>query len=325
MSRNSQPEIEIVRSVVATETVKALFAERYACGLPTSCKLHSVMLNDVYIVSTAQDRYAFRIRYGGLPWLCEPSSFRFELDLLALADDRGVPVARPVAQRDGSLLGALQTPEGERYFAVHRFAPGRPVYPPSEEQARLLGSHLASFHLVAHEFPAGNAPPRFDAALLLHRPMLRIFQTMGGRRQEDEEFLRELEPELADWLNGLPTTGNAFGIIGGGVNGVNHHVAADGQITMFGFTLCGYGWRAFDLAVFLGNARILGASKQACEAFVEGYQSRRSLSAEELAAIPALMKVKMIFTMGCHMEFAAWMGGSFLDDGYWERHCSLLR
>jgi Ser/Thr protein kinase RdoA (MazF antagonist) len=52
------------------------------------------------------------------------SEIEWELDLLIHLDRKGVPVAAPVAKKDGIFLSFLNQPEGQRGAALFSYAEG---------------------------------------------------------------------------------------------------------------------------------------------------------------------------------------------------------
>ena len=73
------------------------------------------------------------------------------------------------------------------------------------------------------------------------------------------------------------------------------------------------------------HGRLYHAPAEIWDAFLAGYQSRRALHSDELASIPAFVKIKNIFTMGYHTTYADWMGNASFDDYYWDKHFEPLR
>ena len=59
----------------------------------------------------------------------------------------------------------------------------------------------------------------------------------------------------------------------GDVQGHNHHLTEDGQIIWFDFDLCGWGWRAYDIAYYY--TRI---PEPVRAPVIQGYESVRPLS-----------------------------------------------
>ena len=73
---------------------------------------------------------------------------------------------------------------------------------------------------------------------------------MADRRQSDVSRIAEHAEELKAQITELDFGSDGWGIIGGDFHGWNLHFTENNELTLFDFDLCGYGWRAFDLAVY---------------------------------------------------------------------------
>ena len=89
--------------------------------------------------------------------------------------------------------------------------------------------------------------------------------------------------------------------------------------------MCGYGWRAYDLATFLWNARSNALPSEHWEAVVQGYQTIRPLTPAEHAAIPAFIYARQIWLMGVHTRARERFGDAWLSDFYWASKLQTLK
>ena len=86
-------------------------------------------------------------------------------------------------------------------------------------------------------------------------------------------------------------------------------MTVEGQITLFDFDLCGPGWRAYDIGTFL-----IDDPEAIAEAFLEGYQGVRLLSAMEQAAIPLFQIAQSIWVLGLRADYMNEWGSAALSD-----------
>jgi Ser/Thr protein kinase RdoA (MazF antagonist) len=137
-------------------------------------------------------------------------------------------------------------------------------------------------------------------------------------------FIDQLRSDITSHLPRIPAQSPYFGICHGDPNAGNFHVNEDGALTLFDFDQCGYGWRAFDIGKFFSC--ILGHARRADieQAFLDGYQSRRELSGEELAAIPWFVKLAQIWVMGINADNADYIGHKWMREEYWRRRLERL-
>ena len=75
----------------------------------------------------------------------------------------------------------------------------------------------------------------------------------------------------------------------GDVQGLNHNFTTDGEITWFDFDLCGYSWRAYDIAYYY--TRIPGPVRAPV---IDGYEAVRPLTDAEHDMLPTLGKLAWI-------------------------------
>ena len=103
---------------------------------------------------------------------------------------------------------------------------------------------------------------------------------------------------------------------------------------LFDFDNWGYGWRAYDVGVFLWS-HALGAgweraakakTRRRWNAFVEGYEQVRSLTEAERAATKLFVPIRHIWLMwvDTYLQGENW-GGGFADHGYFDYHIGFVR
>lgn len=102
-------------------------------------------------------------------------------------------------------------------------------------------------------------------------------------------FFMLYEKYLYDKLKKLPVNSESFGIIHGDLNPSNMHLDDNGNITIFHFDHCAYGWRIHDLVVIK-----LCYAKNTYEEILEGYISKVKLSKVEKQLIELYGQVLII-------------------------------
>jgi Ser/Thr protein kinase RdoA (MazF antagonist) len=311
--------LRATRSVIAGDALLPLLEAHYDLQAPITCRLRFVGDNDTYLVRAGETRYALRVYRFGRYWIQGEADYRFELDWLAFLRARGLPVSYAIPRRDGERLGQIAAPEGTRYWALFSFAEGRVVHPLDRQQSYLVGQKVAEIHLASNDFVTRHQRFRSDLEFLLDQPVATITQLLGHCREDDVAFITHLAQRLKERVLALGVSGDGYGIVGGDFNGGNHHFTAANELTFFDFDLCGYGWRAYDLAVFFRNARLREAPPEMGDAFLEGYQSIRTLSPAERRAIPLFVMIRQIWRLGVRCSEVDLSGDEWLVDGYWDR------
>jgi Ser/Thr protein kinase RdoA (MazF antagonist) len=231
-------------------------------------------------------------------WRGRDAQVRFELTWLDLLARRGHRVLTPLRTPDGQ---ALLDDDG---LPVTAFAPvqGEPRYPLTPEDARTLGAVLADLHLS----PAPPPSPgvfRYDVETLLDAPLAFGLHFLTGADAREWAALGARWREVA---TAIPVDHRTFGAVHGDLHQWNV-VWNDAGPQVLDFALCGVGYRLYDLAGFLWPLRDGTATDPAvramCDAFVEGYRSRRALGAEEEAALEVFVRLRDLWEM---RDFADW-------------------
>jgi len=316
--------LQVTHSLIAANSVSDLVTTAYDLVPPITCRLLSANANDHYLITSATNKYIFRIYHRDKYWLSSTAHYRFELDWLSYLHQQQLPVSYPLPQRDGDVLGVLAAPEGTRYYALFSFAPGTIRYPLTSEQSRILGMQIAQIHQASNDFTSGHPRHHFDLAFLLDDPIRRIRAFLHDSSPAHMQVIERAAEEVRTQFTELTPTHDTYGVIGGDFHGYNNHFTDDNTVTLFDFELCGYGWRAYDLAVFLWNVRGGNAPLELWNALVQEYQTIRPLTEAELAAIPAFVYARHIWLMGVHTTVRERFGEAWLGDDYWNSRIHTL-
>jgi Ser/Thr protein kinase RdoA (MazF antagonist) len=266
--------------------------EAYDVGSPLSCELMSAGLDATYLLETREARFVIRL-YNARWWA--PAEIQYELKALVHLAQRRVAVARPVARRDGALATTVLASEGPRELAVFEFVDGELFEPATD--AREYGWTAAAIHSESQDFTCAE----------LRRPL----DITGLLRASFEPVLRQLGPELAvrEYFLGLQARVERrvaetdwrrldHGFCHGDFNFSNCRRGAERTITVFDFECCAPGLRAYDLAVFRWTQKLLGVSEMVWTRFLEGYQERRRIGEQDLAAIGLLTLLRQTWLIG---------------------------
>ncbi|MGE3271349.1 MAG: phosphotransferase enzyme family protein, partial [Chloroflexota bacterium] len=134
-----------------------------------------------------------------------------------------------------------------------------------------------------------------DASFLIDRPLDLISRILEPSSSELADLMRAAHT-MREHLVLLPKHPPGYGMIHGDVIPTNIVLGPGGALTLLDFDFCGPGWRAFDVATFLRDAR----ERQATDgtAFLDGYQEMRRLSGWELKALPLFMAIRSLFRLG---------------------------
>ncbi|PID85810.1 MAG: hypothetical protein CSB13_06160 [Chloroflexi bacterium] len=315
-------QIRVVRSFVAGSALAEVIDNNYDLGGSAEARLFSKMLrtqdNDHYKVLVGNKIYAARVYQYGEHLHRQESDYEYELDWLHYLKKQGIPVSYPIRRKDGRFLGSVEAPEGKRYFALFSFAPGKPMDIFNEEQLFTIGAYMAKIHLVSNNYPAPYERQIMDLNFLVERPIARLKRVLGSKphRASDLELLimsaEEAKQEIIEIISNEETTPDGWGPIGGDFHSTNTFFTDDTSPTFFNFDLCGYSWRAYDIAAFLQNTDLINTSETLTEAFFAGYYSERRLSNNEHNAISPFLTIRRIWLTGTFTRDDMPVGYSFI-------------
>lgn len=291
------PLISVVHSIFEGTALIDTVLHNYLINKPLSCKLYKRGLNDTYLIEAEQERYILRI------YRCSwrnTQEIGFELDLLAFLNQKNQPVAYPLLRKDGGFTTEVLAPEGLRYAAVFTYAPGCAVnHKLHADQSYILGKVLAEIHQELNCFSSNFTRNPLNSEYLLHRSFLAITSVYKHRQHELdylEQLIKKITSQIARFR--LPFNAPEYGICLGDVHSGNVHFTQHNQPTLFDFDQCGYSWRAFDIAKFLHAALRMNIDIEVRNNFIEGYQTIRQLSEDELTSIPVFVQTAHIWVMG---------------------------
>lgn len=313
-------QIAVTRSIISADALAEVIAAEYAFEGPVTCKLISKMLrtqdNDHYLVRTGDQKYVARIYQQGNYLQRQESDYLFELDWLNYLKANDMPVSYPLLRRDGGYLGSVYAPEGQRYYAVFSFAQGKPMSAQDEEQLFAIGQKMAEIHLISNDFQTMHARRSMDLNFLADEPIGRMREFWSSNQDSKFEILlvsaEEAKDAIVALLENEEYTEDSWGPIGGDFHPYNIHFNKLNEPTFFNFDLCGFGWRAYDIAVFLLNAGLMKRSSAFSEAFFAGYYSVRPLSRNEHEAIAPFLTLRRVWLTGTFSTVQGVAGYTFI-------------
>lgn len=231
--------------------------------------------NTNYFVYTTAGRYVLtlfeKLTAAELP---------FYLDLMAHLADHGIPSARPLPDRSGSLLGELNG----KPAALVSFLPGKDVEHPGEAHCAAVGTMLARIHVTGASYPRRMDNPRGLAWWQEVMPQILPFMPAG-----DAALLRaEVDFQLRNRFDALPR-----GAIHGDLfrdNALFEDMRIAGVID---FYFACTDTLLYDVAIGVNDwcVQAEGRLDEArARALLEAYQATRSTSEAERAAWPVMLR-----------------------------------
>jgi Ser/Thr protein kinase RdoA (MazF antagonist) len=297
----------------------------YDLGEIRRCHLHHRGLNDTYKVEGGHGKvYFLRIYRAG--WRSRDEIETEIAILLHLAQGKA-SVSAPVSRKDGQVLAPLDCAEGTRWAALFTCAPGKEVdfnsY--SDELAGRYGEAVATIHCAADSFEGRPLRPALDLAELLERP-LRLLTSTIAHRPEDVAYVNRLGDRLRRLIEEMADL--EIGFCHGDFHGRNA-CEENGAFTFYDFDCCGWGYRAYDLAVFPWAFAVRQNTAERIEAmgraFLKGYVRRRTIGPTDVDAMAAFVAIRQIWLLGLHIAGGDRFGWGWINDGYFDTQLKMLR
>ncbi len=95
-------------------------------------------------------------------------------------------------------------------------------------------------------------------------------------------------------------------------------------LTSNDFDCGGFGYRAYDLAVFLWSTQIEEQELLRWTPFFQAYQEIRPLNALDIAAIPLFLYARYIWHMGVRAQNSPTWGSDHLNNNFFNKQMDLL-
>ncbi len=275
------------KSFLSVRPLADKIADEYGFANVT-CQLLAASMRDIYLVRADALAYIFVLYRADQRRVAE---IRGEWQFVDYLAEHRMPVAPAIQTRQNKLLLTFNLPEGKRHGVLTPFIEGKHLrHRPSEKAAGEYGRIIAQIHRLADEMAQLPHRPKIDLPELLLTFVV-AFAKVFPERNNELSFLKSATAQIISQLATLQTDAPAYGLIHGDVIRANALVSDNGSVSVIDFDLCGYGWRAYDIASFLAVGQDIG------ETFLEGYTAVRPLSGHEQSTIPLFKAVRAIFSL----------------------------
>jgi Ser/Thr protein kinase RdoA (MazF antagonist) len=290
----------------------------------SECRFYSGGFNDTYNVKSLSGRtnylQVYRKNWRTLP------DIQYELDVLNHLDQKKFPATKPLPYKDGNFYCTVPAPEGFRYVVVFTEAPGPEIsYTQNPERtAHQYGQAVAHMHNALDDFSSPHDRFHKDLDHLIDQPLKNIEQFLA-HRPVDWAYLMDFAMKVKQLILGMPARLLEQGFCHGDLQGHHAKVGPDKKMTFFDFDCGGFGFRAYDLAVFLWCCRLLDAVEVRWLPYLNGYRKVREIAELDVQAIPAFVCTRYLWHMGVHTQNSPDWGCGWLNDEYFDKRLDQLR
>lgn len=259
------------------------------------CQLITATVRDVYLVTSAQGRFALYIYRHAQR---SPEQIAGEWELVDYLYRAGLPVAPAIPRSSGERLLCFLAPEGDRVGVLTQFAHGVTLRKRSSPAlVRTYGQVIAKIHLLADRIPVVVNRPTLDYSAMID-DSIDAFQEEVADRPDELAYLHHVADTLKSRLATLVKEKPGYGIVHGDVIRANALAAGDGQITVLDFDFCGWGWRAYDVSSYIVAVTNTPQEHELVTAFLEGYEDVRPLANQERELLPLFEAVRAVVCIG---------------------------
>ena len=316
-------------SVLSSQALLQRVLSEYLLESPIQCYFFRTGMNDTYVVRTATGNYFLRVYHCN--WRTQ-QDIEAEIDLLNYLREQDLAVSAPVKSADGRYVQLINAPEGLRFSVLFAEAEGK-LLPMNNKQCRSFGQLVGRIHVVSDGMEKAHNRLHIDLQHLVGEP-LDFIEPFLEHRKGDLDYLNNIGRELSEAIESLlPKTRPEYGICHGDLHEGNVHFDNDGDMTLFDFDCFGYGWRAYDIAVFLGARGESGDWSRQSKAkrtrnwnsFLRGYNEQRQLSDNEMLATKAFVPIREIWVLGVQIHCSHQWGRWYLNDAHFDQSIDFIR
>lgn len=291
--------MKIISSILHADYIAAVVGQFYAIGDIKKCTFISQGLNDTYLIICEQGKFIARV-YRHL-WR-SLDEINAEIDFVTHLATHCAPVAQFILSKDGHRFHALPCPEGERVLVLMECASG------SEYETHAIpnnspfnyGKSVGLMHNAANHFASTRTRRPLNTDHLIWQPLAAVKYSFK-QNSTNLEYLRAVADQLTIAINRLETAGLTKMFIHGDLTGGNANQDANGSYTLFDFDCCGFGWQAYDLAVFLWSL-IQNKKAGLWPTFLDGYRSVAQLNPIDEKSIGLFVAARSFWIMGYSMS-----------------------
>jgi Ser/Thr protein kinase RdoA (MazF antagonist) len=301
----------VLYSTFSSKAVKEQVLSNYDLGAAIECSLFRRGLNDTYLVSADDRRFALRLyRFR---WRTREAVLG-EVAALQHLSARGISVAAPIPRSDGALATHIDAPEGPRYAVLFQWVAGEEPSYTNVAHAQLYGRLAAQLHIAGDDLTPSGARAPLDFDYLLEKPFEALRPGFNSRPLLAVRFdalmdrlrirVERAKAELQDW-----------GFCHGDLHGGNAHCDNE-HLTLYDFDCCGSGWRIYDLATYRWAARLRKVEDQAWKPFIEAYLKIRPTAVQSIRHVGLFVLLRHLWLQGYFAWNAVEGGAGFQNDQY---------
>jgi len=296
--------------------------ERYRLSQNCTCKLFRTGINHTYFIDDDETKYVLRVYFYN--WRSK-SQILEEIKLLNLLKENNISISYPIADIEGNFIQDINAPEGIRHAVLFSFAEGKKIRFMDTATCFSIGSLMARMHLVTQNRNIERI--NYNTESLLKLPYEQV-KKIFSETLEEMQFIKKQSDEISKAFENIDPASLKEGIVPLDIWYDNMNVTDDNKITIFDFDFCGNGLLILDVAYFCKQLFHIETDKEEyklkVQSFLNGYQSLKKLSEQEIKMIPIAGSAIWIFYLGVQAQRFDW-SNIFLSENYLKMYVGRMR
>ncbi|MBE0688286.1 MAG: phosphotransferase [Anaerolineaceae bacterium] len=311
-------------SLLLSQTISTEVLPQFGLGANSKCEYFTGGFSHTYRV-TSEKGVVYFLKSYRTNWRTK-ADIQYEMDVLNHLKKKNFPAIQPVKTITGEYYYPVNAPEGIRYLVLLTLAPGTlaSYEQKPEEVATQYGQAVAQMHNALDDFHSIHQRFPLDLDFFTVEP-LKTIEPFLKNRPDDWHFIQQFANTLRQRIIDMPGFELELGFCHGDLQGYHANVSPDGTFTFFDFDCGGYGYRAYDLAVFLWCCRLENAISERWEPFLKAYKSQRVLTPLDERAIPLFVCARYLWHIGVHTRNTPDWGIEMINDEYLQDHLGKMR
>lgn len=312
----------VTSSTLSAKELGLFIIEKYNLNKNGSCELFRAGINHTYFITENEIKYVARVY--SYNWRSK-SEILAEINVLNVLKEHAINISYPIADKKGEFIQEINAPEGTRYLVLFSFAEGNKVRFINNETCFSIGSIMASIHTKMFDKEINRIHYNLETLLELPYEYAKPF---FSETLEEMKFIKKQSTEIKDYFDLNELKNIPKGIVHMDIWYDNMSITKQNKVTIFDFDFCGNGYLIFDVAYFCKQLFHIETDKKEYESkmksFLNGYESIRKLTKEEMLLIPKAGAAIWIFYLGVQSQRFDW-SNIFLSENYLKMYIGKMR
>lgn len=312
----------VTSSTLSAKELGLFIIEKYNLNKNGSCELFRTGINHTYFITENEIKYVARVY--SYKWRSK-SEILAEINVLNVLKEHAISISYPIADKKGEFIQEINAPEGTRYLVLFSFAEGNKVRFINNETCFSIGSIMASIHTKMFDKEINRI--HYNLETLLELPY-EYSKPFFSETLEEMKFIKKQSIEIKDYFDLNELKNIPKGVVHMDIWYDNMSITTQNEVTIFDFDFCGNGYLIFDVAYFCKQLFHIETDKKEYESkmksFLNGYESIRKLTKEEMLLIPKAGAAVWIFYLGVQSQRFDW-SNIFLSENYLKMYIGKMK